>query len=173
MVQAYSKCLYLIYFKTNQLTVSNITLLQDKAILLKLLPFAFSLLFVIQLIPLAIFNGVREFNPITLWSSTFLFIVGAVFLIDFLRNYIDAKSHGGAKGASIIFLIMAIATWGYGIANISGFHNPFDLAGQDTAFNIFLIILLVASTIVLYLGLHPELRHKHTLSKGIRQNKVF
>lgn len=140
---------------------------------MKAVPLVFVVIFFLELIPLKELEFFRNLDVAVLWSSTLLIIVGFVFLIDFFRNYKDAKSHNGAIGASIIFLIMALATWGYALADITGFNNPFDNAGQENTLNIILVILLGASMVLLYLGVHPEIRHRHTLSKGIRLGKVI
>lgn len=135
---------------------------------MKLIPLVFTLVLFFILLPIAQFDTLRQADPLVIFTSIILFVAGIVLLIDFVRNLNDAKSHHGAISGSIPFLVMGIALFLYGFAELFGLYNIYIGAGQETALNIILVILLGGASAVLYYGAHPEIFHRKTIAKAIR-----
>lgn len=136
--------------------------------MMKLVPLVFTLILFFYLLPIAQLDTLREADPLVIFTSVILFIAGIVLLIDFGRNWNDAKSHNGAKSGSMPFLIMGIALFLFGIAELTGIYNIYTDAGNETTLNIILVILLGGASAVLYYGAHPEIVHRKTTAKAIR-----
>ena len=137
--------------------------------MMKLVPLVFTTILFFILFPVEQVDVLRDTDPLAIFTAVILFVAGIVLLIDFARNWADAKNHNGAKSGAIVFLIMGIALMLYGGAELFGFYNIYTDAGNETALNIILVILLGGASIMLYAGAHPEIVHRKTLAKSIRQ----
>ena len=147
---------------------STTRIIQDKAIMMKLVPLVFTLVLFFILLPVAQLDTLRAVDPIVIFTSIILFIAGIVLLIEFARNWNDAKQHNGAKSGAITFLVTGIAIFLFGLVELFGQYNIYENAGKENALNIVLVILLGIASIMLYAGAHPEIRHRKTLAKAIR-----
>lgn len=145
-----------------------VQILQEKAIMLKLVPLVFTLILFFYMIPIAQLDTLREKDPLVVFTSTILFVAGIAIMIDFYRQWSDAKAHNGARGGAITYLVIGITLLVFGGANFTEIYDVFDLAGQDTALNIILTILLGATSVTLYVHVHPEIRRRKTLAHTVR-----
>lgn len=148
--------------------MGNIEILQKKSILYKLVLLVLNLILFFYLLPIAELNTLRMINPLVLLTSTIIFLTGIALLIEFFRNWSDAKEHNGARSGSAPFLIMGIALFLFGIAYFFGGYNIYAGAGQENALNVVLVILLGGASVVLYYGAHPEIFHGKTIARAIR-----
>lgn len=145
-----------------------VKILQTKSIFYKLVLLVFNLFLFFILLPISELDTLRSIDPLVIFTSIILFLTGGALLFEFWRNWNDAKNHNGAKSGSIPFLVMGVALLLFGGAELFGFYNIYTDAGDETALNIILVILLGGASIVIYYGTHPEIFHNKTIAKAIR-----
>ncbi len=149
--------------------VNQNNILLDKSILFRAVPLVFTVLFFVQIAPIPQLQFIHNAEPIVLWSSTLLFIVGLVFIVEFFRNLPDTGNHNGAKTGAYMFLVMGLIAFGFGFADIAGIYDPF--SNNNDTLNLLLSLLLGLSSIILYISLHPSIFHrKRTLAQLVRSS---